>query len=194
MNELQSTYDEALLLFIDGTLTNTDICTNLNIEPKLLTKWIKENQWEEQRDEAEAQIISRANSQFKKHIAKNRSETAKRHLRVASLIEKQIEDRIAESKAPMGSSPLAGIPISTRELKDMAQALKLSADTSARAVVLTERQSEYATEFGKKADGVKRLINVNIMPLAANKPIAIDITEEVSVKKITQDATSEDPF
>ncbi len=185
MKELHQAQDEALQLYLDGTLSDSEICSNLNLAPALLRSWIKDGEWATKRNEAEADIIARSNTQFKKHIAKKRLETAKRHLNIASMIEDQIKKRIEEAEDPSGNSPLAGIPISMRDLRDMSQALKTAADTSARAVVLTERESEYNGSFRGEGDGIRRLINVNIMPIGpAQSTPAINITSEVVVEKL----------
>jgi len=185
MNELHQAQDEALQLYLDGALSDNEICTTLNVTPNLLKSWIKDGEWETKRNQAEADIIARSGAQFKKHIAKKRLQTAQRHLEIASLIEDQIKKRIEEAESEPGTSKLAGIPISMRDLRDMSQALKTAADTSARAVVLTERESEYNGAFKSEGDGVRRLINVNIMPIGpAQQTPQINITSEVVVKKL----------
>jgi len=186
--------------YLEGNLTNKAICKKTGIKPYALSKLIKEGDWKLKRAELEHEMIELANSDFRKHVALNRIEVAKRHLAIAKLIEDDIEKRFlkANAKGNPKKGILPGLPVNARDLKELSQALKNVADVSARATLLSEKLAENNNQALEPVKPMQLIsVNLNVkdvydQPESMQK--VIDITEQKhSTEQEKDEPGSEEP-
>jgi hypothetical protein len=188
--------------YFEGKLTNKAIAKKTGIKPYALSKLIKEGGWKLKRAELEHEMIELANSDFRKHVALNRIDVARRHLAIAKLIEDDIERRFikANDKGNPKKGILPGIPVDARDLKELSQALKNVADVSSRATLLSEKLAENNNQALEPVKPMQ-LVSVNFStknvyddPIVMKKIIEIPDEGKSGQKHSTDEESEPDPF
>lgn len=167
------TKTRAMELYLAGGLKHQEIADKLSINVSVLRSWINEGNWSAARKKLEVDALANCEAKVREFIQTNRLDTLKRHLAAA----KGIEDRIIQKLTGINPATGKAFYLTEKDIATLAQALKSSADVSARAAGINDS----TMGGGQKGNNMLVLIGAQPRKIAhAPKPVTpISISEPV---------------
>ena len=157
---------KAYELFLHTDSSPIDIAIVLKVPRHVVLKWMRKGSWNDRKSELEFEAFRAAETQYMKFLVEHKLPTIERHLRVAQLIEEEIELLLKTTKKNGGT-------VDSMTLRRLSEALSSATGVSARATATYDR----AAAKDREDEGGSKKQPLVIIGVSPQVPATIDVKE-----------------